>query len=71
MAQLPNDPKFMVPTATSTLRATPQATPRAQLLAKLQKQQDIAKEQQKLAELEATSALETSSIESQINSDGA
>ena len=67
MAQLQNDPKFMLPTATSELRMTPQATPRAQLLAKLQKQQDIAKEQQKLAELDATSAIETPTI----TSDGA
>ena len=55
----------------SAPRMVPQATPRAQLLAKLQKQQDKAKEQQKLTELDATTALETPTVESRITSDGA
>ena len=66
-----NKTVFVQPTAASALRMVPQATPRAQLLAKLQKQQDKAKEQQKLAELDATTALETPTIESRITSDGA
>ena len=53
------------------LQAPSQATPRAQLLAKLQKQQDKVKEQQRLTGLDATTALETTTIESRINSDGA
>ena len=71
MVKLENVPKFVQPIVASVLRMPPQATPRAQLLAKLQKQQEKSKEQQRLAELDATTALETPTIESRINSDGA